>query len=93
MTDIDWPGIRAAAVTIGVREAARRAATNLPPVEANRFVERVLKRSTREGWIKEKQAATALPLPRQIPVCHPLRRHGCTTGKRMLSLRQPRPTR
>lgn len=59
---IDWPGIRAAAVTIGVREAARRAAIALPAEEQNRFVERVLKRSSREGWIQAKAAAAAQPL-------------------------------
>lgn len=51
---IDWPGIRANAVLIGVREAARQAGANLPPVEQERFVMRVLKRSTRQGWITRK---------------------------------------
>lgn len=53
---IDWPGIRTLAVTIGVREAARQVGRDLPPVELARFVFRVLKRSKREGWIKEKNA-------------------------------------
>lgn len=56
---IDWSGIRAAAVVIGVREAARRAAINLTPKEAERFVQRVLKRSTRQGWTVQKKAALA----------------------------------
>lgn len=51
---IDWPGIRAAALVLGVREAARQAAANLPDIEKERFVFRVLKRSKREGWIREK---------------------------------------
>lgn len=51
---IDWPGIRAAAVIVGVREAARQAGADLPSLERNRFVERVLKRSAREGWIVQK---------------------------------------
>ena len=51
---IDWPGIRAAALVLGVREAARQAAANLPDIERQRFVFRVLKRSKREGWIKAK---------------------------------------
>jgi hypothetical protein len=52
-------------MAIGVREAARRAATNLPPLEANRFVKRALKRSEREGWVKQKQAALSKPLTEQ----------------------------
>lgn len=53
---IDWPGIRAAAVVIGVRAAARQAASNLSADEQDRFVERVMKRSSREGWIVDKDA-------------------------------------
>jgi hypothetical protein len=53
---IDWPGIRAAAVTVGVREAARQASRNLPPDEQKRFVDRVMQRSHREGWIRRKTA-------------------------------------
>jgi hypothetical protein len=65
MDKIDWQGIRAAAVQLGVREAARRAGADLPPIEQNRFVERVLKRSTREGWTVEKLALIAQGNPRQ----------------------------
>lgn len=62
--NIDWPGIRANAVLIGVREAARQAAVNLPPDEQNRFVKRVLKRSERQGWITSKTALQAsIPSP------------------------------
>lgn len=57
---IDWAGIRAAAVTIGIRAAARQAAHALPPIEQQRFVKRVLKRAEREGWMKAKQAAMSL---------------------------------
>jgi hypothetical protein len=48
---IDWPGIRAAAVAIGVRAAARRAGADLPPDEQKRFVDRVMQRSAREKWL------------------------------------------
>lgn len=48
---IDWSGIRAAALVIGVREAARQAGRDLPSDEQNRFVERVMKRSSREHWL------------------------------------------
>ena len=51
---IDWSGIRASAVLIGVREAARQAAQDLPYNEQERFVERVMKRSSREGWLVRK---------------------------------------
>jgi hypothetical protein len=54
---IDWSGIRANAVTMGIRAAARAAAVNLPPDEANRLVKRALKRAEREGWVKAKEKA------------------------------------
>jgi len=54
---IDWPGIRANAVTMGIRGAARAAAVNLTPEERERFVKRVLKRAEREGWQEAKRAA------------------------------------
>jgi len=53
---IDWPGIRTAAVTLGIRGAARAAAADLPPDELNRFVERVMKRAQREGWEDQRVA-------------------------------------
>lgn len=55
MDKIDWSGIRAAAVTIGIREAARQAAANLTPIEQERFVFRVLKRAQRESWLAKAQ--------------------------------------
>lgn len=57
MDAIDWPGIRAAAVTQGIRAAARSAAINLPPIEQERFVFRVLKRASREKWEEARLAA------------------------------------
>jgi len=33
INDVDWPGLRAAAVAIGIRKAARQAARDLPPDE------------------------------------------------------------
>lgn len=62
---IDWSGIRQLALTVGVREAARRAGANLPPHEQARFVERVLKRSSRQGWVIQKNAALAIPSTEQ----------------------------
>jgi hypothetical protein len=56
--DIDWPGIRAAAVVIGIRAAARNASSDLPPVEQKRFVERVMKRASREKWLAKAQGVT-----------------------------------
>jgi hypothetical protein len=49
--EIDWPGLRAAAVAIGIRPAARQAARNLPPDEQERFVQRAMKRCSREKWL------------------------------------------
>ena len=36
--EIDWAGLRAAAVAIGIRKAARQAARDLPPDEQERFL-------------------------------------------------------
>jgi hypothetical protein len=52
---IDWPGLRAAAVAIGIRKAARRAARDLPPEEQERFVQRAMKRCSREKWLVKCQ--------------------------------------
>lgn len=54
---IDWPGIRANAVFMGIRAAARAAAVNLPDDEQTRFVNRALQRAHREGWTDAKQVA------------------------------------
>lgn len=56
---IDWPGIRANAVHMGIRAAARAAGANLPEREQVRLVHRILKRAWREGWEREKQNAIA----------------------------------
>jgi hypothetical protein len=53
--EIDWPGLRAAAVAIGIRRAARQAARNLPPDEQERFVQRAMKRCSREKWLAQSQ--------------------------------------
>jgi len=50
---IDWAGIRANSVTLGIRGAARAAGADLPPDEQERFVERVMKRASREGWLEQ----------------------------------------
>lgn len=56
---IDWPGIRANAVSLGIRGAARAAAADLPPDEQVRFTERVMKRASREGWEVHREKAMA----------------------------------
>jgi hypothetical protein len=53
--EIDWPGLRAAAVAIGIRPAARQAARDLPPDEQERFVQRAMKRCSREKWLLKSQ--------------------------------------
>lgn len=52
---IDWPGIRTNAVTLGIRGAARAATSHLPHYERDRFVERVMKRAQREGWETQRR--------------------------------------
>jgi hypothetical protein len=52
---IDWAGLRAAAVAIGIRPAARQAARDLPPEEQERFVQRAMKRCSREKWLVKAQ--------------------------------------
>lgn len=70
---IDWAGIRAAAVLMGVREAARQAAQDLPPDEQERFVERVMKRSSREGWLVRKGQMSAMSAVVSAPSQGPLK--------------------
>lgn len=53
--EIDWAGLRAAAVAIGIRRAARQAAHDLPPDERERFVQRAMKRCSREKWLVKSQ--------------------------------------
>ncbi len=65
---IDWPGIRAAAVTIGVRKAARQAGRDLPPDEQERLVYRALKRSQREGWVTASEQVKADATPQGKPL-------------------------
>ena len=55
VNDVDWPGLRAAAVAIGIRKAARQAARDLPPNEQERFVQRAMKRCSREKWLVKAQ--------------------------------------
>ena len=43
--------LRAAAVAIGIRQAAR----NLPPGERERFVQRAMKRCSRQKWLVKSQ--------------------------------------
>jgi hypothetical protein len=53
--DIDWPGLRAAVVAIGIRPAARQAAQDLPPDERERFIQRAMKRCSRQKWLVKAQ--------------------------------------
>jgi hypothetical protein len=53
--EIDWAGLRAAAVAIGIRKAARQAARDLPPDEQERFVQRAMKRCSRQKWLVKSQ--------------------------------------
>jgi hypothetical protein len=53
--EIDWAGLRAAAVAVGIRRAARQAALHLPPDEKERFIQRAMKRCSREKWLAKAQ--------------------------------------
>jgi hypothetical protein len=53
--EIDWPGLRAAAVAIGIHKAARHAARDLPPNEQERFIQRAMKRCARWKWLVKSQ--------------------------------------
>jgi hypothetical protein len=57
--EIDWAGLRAAAVAIGIRRAARQAALDLPPDEQERFVQRAMKRCSRQKWLVKSQREKA----------------------------------
>jgi len=71
--EIDWPGLRAAAVALNsVRAAAVQAAASLPPDERKRFVERVNKRAWRGRWLDR---ARAIAKPRDngsLPLSKPV---------------------
>jgi len=53
--EIDWAGLRAAAVAIWIRPAARQAARDLPPDEQARFIQRAMKRCSRQKWLVKSQ--------------------------------------
>jgi hypothetical protein len=53
--EIDWAGLRAAAVAVGIRKAARQAARDLPPDEQERFIQRAMKRCSRQKWLAKAQ--------------------------------------
>jgi hypothetical protein len=53
--EIDWAGLRAAAVAIGIRPAARHAARDLPPEEQERFIQRAMRRCSRQKWLLKSQ--------------------------------------
>src|SRR5262245_25999796 len=55
LEEIDWAGLRAAAVAVGIRKAARQAARDLLPAEQERFVQRPMKRCSREKWLIKAQ--------------------------------------
>jgi hypothetical protein len=57
--EIDWSGLRAAAIAIGIRTAARQAAQDLPPHERERFIQRAMKRCSRQKWLVKSQQAKA----------------------------------
>jgi hypothetical protein len=57
--EIDWAGLRAAAVAIGIRKAARHAARDLSPDEQERFIQRAMKRCSREKWLVKSEQAKA----------------------------------
>jgi hypothetical protein len=62
--DVDWAGLRAAAVAVGIRKAARQAARDLPPDEQERFIQRAMKRCSREKWLVKAQQDKADALAR-----------------------------
>jgi hypothetical protein len=47
--------MRYRAVAIGIRQAARQAAGDLPPNEQERFVQRAMKRCSRQKWLVKAQ--------------------------------------
>ena len=57
--EIDWAGLRAAAVAVGIRKAARQAARDLPLEEQQRFVQRAMKRCSREKWLVKARQGKA----------------------------------
>src|SRR5215472_4143523 len=68
--EIDWAGLRAAAVAIGIRAAARQAARDLPPDEQERFIQRAMKRCSREKWLVKAQQHKANAVAISPTRCH-----------------------
>lgn len=78
---IDWSGIRAAAIALqSVRDAARRASAHLPPDEQNRFIERVNKRAYRERWIEKAREIQGTSPTHTKPLSMPVQ-----TGPQLLT--------
>jgi len=69
----DWSGLRAASVAVGVREAARQASSHLPAEEQVRFVERVMKRCSREGWLVKAEESRTMRISQALPLSAPVR--------------------
>lgn len=66
--EIDWAGLQTAAVAVGLREAARQATRYMEEPAKGRMINRILRRSTREGWMKEENKAVAVPAENGVPV-------------------------
>ncbi len=78
---IDWSGLRAAAITLqSVRDAARRASAHLPAAEQNRFIERVNKRAYRERWLEKAREIEGTSPTNAKPLSMPVQ-----TGPQVLS--------
>lgn len=61
---IDWGGIKVAAQTLGLREAARQATRFMEEPFRTRVMGRILKKAVRDRWMKEKEEALAAnPMP------------------------------
>ena len=85
---IDWPGIRTAAVALrSVHAAAVQAAADLPADEAKRLVDRIDKRAYRERWLERAGEMSKTAPTNAIPLSKPVQ-NGSDLLARTLSQRK-----
>ena len=83
--EIDWAGLRAAAVAVGIRQAARQAARDLPPDEQERFVQRAMKRCSRQKWLVKSQQDKACAIEQSPAALSANVRKGCDVLSEVLA--------
>src|SRR5438128_7344699 len=82
--EIDWAGLRAAAVAIGILPAARQAAQDLPLDERERFVQRAMKRCSGQKCLLNLSKIKPMLLRPLRPLCPQMSATGPMSSVRRL---------